>query len=337
MNRKHRHKWLIFLCSVLAVILLVLIFLTVYAGHLLSLIGRYDSSDTLSPQQAATATEDHIPPNPDFSGIVVDPTDITFPTDLQEIPQATGLVNILLIGQDRREGESRQRSDAMILCSINPSQNTITLVSFLRDTYLPIPGYHSSRLNSAYQWGGMGLLKRTISENFGVAIDACVEVDFSGFQKIIDILGGVSISLTSAEARYLHTHFGWPLNSGENQLTGEQALAYARIRAIGNDFGRAQRQRTVISSLIAGIRKADLGTLLSLTHQILPLITTDMTNGQILHYVTELSPILSGATEHTGQIPATGTYRDALVNGMAVLIPDLEKNRELLSSLLSGS
>ena len=116
------------------------------------------------------------------------------------------LLNILLVGQDRREREGRQRSDSMILCSINPDTKQISMISFLRDLYVQIPGgYSDNRLNAAYVFGGFPLLMDTLHTNFGVSIDGCFEVDFSGFQSVIDILGGVDIEMTSKEARTINT------------------------------------------------------------------------------------------------------------------------------------
>ncbi|MFQ9799037.1 MAG: LCP family protein [Clostridia bacterium] len=100
------------------------------------------------------------------------------------------MVNILLIGQDRREGEGRQRSDSMILATINKKSQSIYLTSFMRDMYVPIPGYSDNRINAAYAFGGMDLLDDTIETNFGIHIDGNVEVDFSGFKTLIDMMGG---------------------------------------------------------------------------------------------------------------------------------------------------
>ena len=110
------------------------------------------------------------------------PTDPTQPEDIPEIPDESEiygkhLVNILLVGQDRLEGQSRQRSDTMLLVSFNKSDNTITLTSFMRDMYVQIPGYKPNRLNAAYAFGGMNLLKKTLDVNFGVKVDGVVEVD----------------------------------------------------------------------------------------------------------------------------------------------------------------
>ena len=96
---------------------------------------------------------------------VLKPEDVEWNGDKFEALNNDGLVNILLIGQDRREGESRQRSDAMILCSFNPETNKLSMVSFLRDLYVQIPGYEDNRLNAAYAYGGFDLLKETLALN----------------------------------------------------------------------------------------------------------------------------------------------------------------------------
>ena len=93
---------------------------------------------------------------------------------------ASNIKSILLIGQDKREGESRQRSDSMILATLDKDQGTVSLTSFMRDLYVAIPGYSTTRINAAYAYGGMDLLDQTLEENFGVKIDGNVEVDFSG-------------------------------------------------------------------------------------------------------------------------------------------------------------
>ena len=96
----------------------------------------------------------------------------------------SNIKSILLIGQDKREGESRQRSDSMILATLDKDQGTVSLTSFMRDLYVAIPGYSTTRINAAYAYGGMDLLDQTLEENFGVKIDGNVEVDFEVFQVL---------------------------------------------------------------------------------------------------------------------------------------------------------
>ncbi len=112
---------------------------------------------------------------------VLNPEDVEWNGEKFEAVNNDGLVNILLIGQDRREVKSRQRSDAMILCRFNPETNKLSMISFLRDLYVQIPGYEDNRLNAAYAYGGFELLKETLALNFGITVDGCLESDFEGF------------------------------------------------------------------------------------------------------------------------------------------------------------
>ncbi|MCD7843531.1 MAG: LCP family protein [Clostridiales bacterium] len=114
------------------------------------------------------------------------------PTDWADAGIATsvdGVANVLLVGQDSRDGE-RSNSDTMIILSINKNTNQISMVSLMRDIYVQIPGYENNKLNSAYLLGGCDLLDETISVNFGIVIDYNVELDFDGFKDIVDTLGG---------------------------------------------------------------------------------------------------------------------------------------------------
>ena len=248
------------------------------------------------------------------------------------------VVNILLIGQDRREGEGRARSDAMILLTINKEKKTVVLTSFLRDLYVPIPGYGSNRINASYAFGGMELLNKTLEQNFGLYIDGNVEVDFSQFSQIIDLLGGVEISLRQDEAQVVNGELGCSLTEGTQKLNGAQALAYSRIRKLDadGDFSRTQRQRTVINAMIRQIKDAGMLRLLGLVDDVLPMVTTDMTNTEIISYATALLPLLGSAEIVQQRIPADGNYAYAMIDGMSVLQADMEASRQLLRDTLGN-
>ena len=246
----------------------------------------------------------------------------------EEIGQAHELVNILLIGQDARPGETRARSDAMILVTFNKTANTITLTSFMRDLYVQIPGYQDNRINAAYAYGGMELLDETLRQNFGVEVDANVEVDFDGFTDIIDILGGVTVELSNSEANALG------LYPGENTLGGKSALTYAQLRSIDSDFNRTERQRKVITALFNALKNAGFSEITGLVNTIFPLVTTDMSNTEILSYASDLFPMLSTASISSVRIPADGAYTQNSIQGMAVIVADMEANRELLKETL---
>ena len=350
-KRSAKRTVLIILCVVLSVILAALIAGAIYADHILGLINYQDPGNTL-PTLSQSEYEDFLKDNengdPDFTGPTMDAGDVNWADDPDYLfGQGHDIVNILLVGQDRRAGETRARSDSMILCTINKTAKTITLTSFMRDLYVQIPGYSDNRINVSYFLGGTTLLDQCIEKNFGVHIDGNVEVDFSGFQKVIDVLGGVDVELTSAEASYLNRRGNWDVNNssagtwslteGVNHLTGEQALAYSRIRNVGGtgDFGRTDRQKIVLNALFQKVRTMSLSQMNSLLNQILPLVSTDLEQKDLLGLVFEIFPLLSNIQElNTERVPADGAYQMTMINGMSVLLPDLEKNRQLLQSIM---
>lgn len=248
----------------------------------------------------------------------------------------SGLINILLIGQDRREEESRARSDSVILCTFRPESGSITITSFLRDLYVQIPGHDGDRMNAAYAYGGMPLLKQTLQENFGIYVDGCMEVDFSRFSQIIDLLGGVTMELRQDEAEAINEAVPGSLTAGTVHLTGEQALAYTRIRNLDadGDFSRTGRQRKLLAALLDSYRDAGILSILSVVADMLPMISTDLESKQILVLAARLFPLLDNPTVVSQRIPADGTYAYSTIRGMEVLTADMEQTRKLLRETL---
>ena len=132
--------------------------------------------------------------------IVETETETETEMELVQVAADQNVVNIMLVGQDRRQNDSeRQRSDSMILLTLNRSAQTLDMTSFMRDTYVEIPGWGGNRLNAAYVFGGIDLMNETFLNNFGVKIDGVVEVDFYDFVEIIDEIGGVDIEIKEEE------------------------------------------------------------------------------------------------------------------------------------------
>lgn len=336
-ERKGSHftrNLLIVLCVVLLLILVVMGAATGYVNYLLGHMNQVDPDEeyTMSGSEADNNfldDDDLSTIDPDSTEDIIHIDEIIHPgipsgdnsgnNDAQDNQQPLDvisgdhLVNILLVGQDRREGEGRQRSDTMILVTFNKSQNTVTLTSFMRDQYVAIPGYRPNKLNAAYQWGGMKLLTETMRVNFGVQVDGIVEVDFGGFQKVIDLVGGVDIKLTEAEVEYFNTTYDWGVEVGVNHLTGSQALSYARLRSIDTDYNRSARQRNVITALMNSCKRLSLTELLGLVDDVLPMISTNISNGQIISYVTDLFPMLTSASMNNARIPVDGTFQYGIV------------------------
>ena len=118
-------------------------------------------------------------------------------------------------------------------------------------------------------------------------------------------------------------------------MNGAQALAYARNRGTGNgDFSRTNRQRTVLNAAIEKAKNMDLNQIMKLVKEVLPLLTTDLTDSQILGFAVEAFPLLMNLNLKTQQIPAEGAFQYASMRGMHVLVPDLEKNREILKEIM---
>lgn len=327
------------LCTLLGLILVVMLGGTLYFQHLLGSINYVDpdSNTTLSQEEldAYLSSED----NTDNTSPTINAGDVEFGTNDTLIGgSGSGIINILLIGQDRREGEARARSDSMILCTFNKSTRQLTMTSFLRDLYVQIPGYRDNRINAAYAAGGMSLLNKTLEKNFGIQIDGNVEVDFTQFADIIDLLGGVEIELRQDEADFINEGNSGSLTAGLQKLNGVQALAYARIRKLDadGDFSRTNRQRKLITALIDAYKNASLTSILSILDDILPMITTDLSNLEIISYAVELFPMLAGAEVVSQHIPADGAYSGKMIDGMSVLVADMDAARQLLKQTLSG-
>ena len=263
---------------------------------------------------------------------VLPTTEATVPTTLPQYEARR--INFLLVGRDAHGEGENGRSDSMILCSVDTGSKSVTLISFLRDIYLRIPGHGSSRLNASYSWGGAELLKQTLEENFGVTADVTLEIDFEGFQNVIDHLGGVDIDLTDKEADHLNNGHGWTLHAGVNHLDGQQALAYSRIRYLDSDFYRTERQRNVLTALLTTYGSAGYLEMLNATDAFLDQSTSDHTDEELLEYALELYAMLDDFEIDTHRIPADGTYSYETIRGMSVIEVDFEENRELLSSIL---
>ena len=271
---------------------------------------------------------------------------LVLPEDLPMMD--TDVFTLLLIGTDAYDDGQHGRSDAIILVRLDAARKTIRMVSFLRDLYVKIPGRGSNRINASYAWGGPELLKKTLEANFGVTVDAYAEVNFERLITVIDAIGGVTVEVSEAERRQLNsilrfynTHTGSPEEdqllpeSGEQLLTGKQALCYSRIRKIDSDFQRASRQRKVIEAAFHRVMALDRLSLIALALHNMDAVTTDLSAEDVI----KLAPLAlrsKNAAFSSMQVPAEGAYTNQTVSGMAVLVPNLKKNRQRLEAFLTA-
>lgn len=251
----------------------------------------------------------------------------------------TDAFNIMIIGVDSRKDSFAGRSDCMILVSINKSTKKVVMASFLRDIYCSIPGYGNNRLNAAYANGGAELLKKTIKANFGITVDRCVVVNFYLVMDAVNAVGGIDLDLTAAEIGWMNEYIYsqneligqasdadmLPRQDGTYHVNGNQALAYARVRYIGTDFARTNRQRTVILKCLEKIKGMSLGGLTDLAEQFLPKVRTDLTEGDCASLLTMLLSISDFEVENMA-IPVDGTWNFATIRDMDVITLDFNAN-----------
>jgi LCP family protein required for cell wall assembly len=263
--------------------------------------------------------------------------------------QEEGIINILLLGEEAIDsGSGRGRTDLMIIATMNTKDKKLRLTSLMRDLLVRIPGYEDNKLNAAYEIGGIPLLYETIEQNFDVKLDGYARVGFEDFESIIDKLGGVNISLTQEEAQYLNStnYISKPqyrtVVTGPQTLNGNQALGFCRVRYIptkdhqSNDYGRTSRQRVVLNAIFEKYKSKSLPELSLLLLDILPLVSTDITKEEFDTYLK--AAVNMGLTEIEDlRIPADHTFEEGYARKMAVLIPDLDANINVLHEFIFGS
>ena len=320
-------------------------------------------------------------PTIDYSSLETEPVETTAATEATvtteeattepHVASSADYINILLVGQAARDGEAERFADTMILCTVNTYEKTVTLTSLLRDTLVQYPNYtdtngkkHSGgkiKLTSIYHNGyictnstadAMGLMNQTLYSNFGIEVDYDVEIDFDAFIKAINLLGGINVELTAAEANYLndfHDRYYYEVKEGKNWLDGSTALAYVRMRkAEGDgesDIKRTARQRQFMEALLAKVKKMSLSDVQNLANEVLPLVSVSMTNSQITDLLMKMLPMLSGLEiKSSGTCPVRargyswGDMVDIYGDGQihSVMLYDKDKNVAYMRALTEG-
>lgn len=252
-----------------------------------------------------------------------------------ELKHSSKVKNILLLGVDARDpdDDTKSRSDSMMLISIDSEHKCIKMTSFLRDTWVYIPSADSKqRLNAACSYDGYNGVVDTIEYNFGVDIDGYVVADFEMFKVLVDAVGGVEVDVTKAEADEVTNHEyrydGVKLDEGKYKLSGEQALAYCRIRKIDTDFQRAYRQRTVMQAVMKSIKSANPLKLASMATKCAPYIQTNLSNSYIMSAAVSALSCMDTMVE--SRVPFDGTWKYETIKGNSVITIDADKNKQML-------
>lgn len=264
----------------------------------------------------------------------------------QEVPIVSSgdVYNLLLIGVDLRAGQNwNGNSDTMILVSINSSKKQIYLTSFMRDLYANIPGVGTYKLNRSYALGGGPLLVQTIEENYRIKIDNYAWVDFYAMIDIIDALGGINLEVSAEEARVANNYIkemcrGIGLDpssyyisgGGTIHLNGMQAVAYARIRYVGNaDFGRTERQRKVLSQMFTVLQSKSISEINAFLNTVLPKVTHNISADRVTNLILN-APSYLGYSLNSQRVPFDGAY--SYVGEM--LMPDFQYTIDMLRNTI---
>lgn len=243
--------------------------------------------------------------------------------------------NILIAGLDAGEKEATNfgtlpRSDSLMILSLNSASKKVKLVSLSRATYVSISGHGNKRLNAAHAYGGAALLVNTIERNYKVRIDKYITTNFSGFEKIIDALGGINITLTKAETKYV---FWKTKAAGKYKLNGEEALRYARLRKIDSDRNRTARQRKIIVAIKNKMFNMSFGEADSLFDSILPLVTTSFSKSQLLSKISKAYTTYQSWPMTQDIVPHDAT-KLTMKDGKEVLILDWSSTTSYLHKIL---
>ena len=247
----------------------------------------------------------------------------------------TGYTNIALFGVDSIENsldKGNNRSDVMIILSINNATKEAKLVSVYRDTYLDIGDGKYTKANAAYAYGGPTQAVTMLNQNFDLDIEDYATIGFGGVADIIDALGGIDIDIKEDEIHYMNDYQSTmaqelgktyvPVQAaGTQTLTGLQAVSYCRVRyTAGGDFTRTERQRTVLTQTFSKLKTASAAQMVSIATKLL-------SEGEVQTSLsmTEIASLASGATQYsigdsTG-VPTESLRTDAYVGKQDCIIP----------------
>lgn len=245
------------------------------------------------------------------------------------------VINVLLIGNDSRNVNVESgRSDTIMLVSYNHFLKKATMVSFLRDSLVEVPGYGWTKLGHSYAYGGAGLTINTINETYGLDVQNYITINFENLENIIDKIGGIDVPITAQEASLYRQYGKTYIYEGVNHLNGEDALMHARNREYDSDFGRTRRQRSVLNAIYQKIlTDKDPAAILGLVEYCLSQVKTNMDMKTIYDMALK---VLSSDDLLIQQmsLPADGLYTSKWYQNMQVLEIDIEGNRERLEKFL---
>jgi LCP family protein required for cell wall assembly len=263
------------------------------------------------------------------SGTTTQIQNVLAPVEVEKTIDAP--ITILLLGRDTRDADTEQgRTDTIMLLHIDPAEKSAALLSIPRDTLVDIPGYGQDKINAAYAYGGEELMIKTVSIFLDAVINHYATIDFEGFVKLVDALGGVDVTI---DRPILDPKTGAYIAAGNHHFTGEQALAYTRSRSTEfGDIGRIQRQQLIFKELIK--QKLDIKYISNINGYLNILIDNIRTDMDLMSIMSYAKSALSFGTENISSaiIPSRP---DMIDNGTkSVQIPDIDEARAMWQRII---
>ncbi|BDG61473.1 LCP family protein [Caldinitratiruptor microaerophilus] len=258
-------------------------------------------------------------------------------------PARLGRTTVLILGVDDRK-DSKGRSDTVLVAAVHPKDRVLTLISLPRDTLVEIPGRGYDKLAHAYAYGGTELALATVERMLDIPIDHYARLDFQGFEKIVDALGGIDVNIPK-RMYYVDPYddnggLVIDFKPGPQHLNGEQALKYARFRHDEEgDWGRMRRQQEVVKLLLdKALSPSVVVRLPGLVRSLYQAVDTDLGLGQLLDFAMAGKEVAQGSQTqgpHLQTLVAGGN--DRYLHGVYYLIPDLVKLRTEAYRMLLGA
>ena len=263
--------------------------------------------------------------------------------------QETGYLNVALFGLDSREGDlgKGNRSDTMMIASLNKATGEVKLVSVYRDTLLKLDDGSYNKANAAYAFGGPEGAISMINRSMDMDISKYVAVNFNALVDVIDALGGLDITLTDAEVVHMNNYCVEtskvtgadytkiePEVAGTYHLNGVQAVSYSRIRYTGGgDFERTSRQRHVLELIAEKAQSASFSTLNKIIDKVFPQVSTNFTIAEMIAYAKDIAKYKLG--DSMG-FPDNNSFDMLDVVGSVVIPETLTSNVEDVHKFLFG-
>lgn len=246
--------------------------------------------------------------------------------------------NILLLGGDSRSTDAYERTDSMIIISINRDESLVKMTSIMRDTWVSIPGHKHNKINAANVFGGPELAVETVNQNFGTDIEDYVIVNMSDMAKIIDLMGGIDIEISEAEMNEINAgdNGGVVLDgAGVVHLNGAQSVTFSRIRYIDSDYKRVMRQQRVLLAMAEKAQYMEVDELSDIAADVKDIVLSSLDKGE-LEDLAMAFMVMEIEDVEQFRIPADGAFESGTFSGVWSIRPNLEKNRALLKQFIYG-